>query len=126
MDVVSVSMPAVMSNIVGGKLKGMGLASLKRVDALANTATISESGYGDYEDRSWIGFFAPAKTSPEVIRKMNAEINEIISQADTREKLVSVGFETYTGTPLEFAQYLKSETAKWAQIVKATKITLND
>ncbi len=125
-DVVSVSMPAVMSNILGGKLKGMGLASLKRVDALANTATIAESGYGDYEDRSWIGFFAPAKTPPEVIRKINAEINDIISQADTKEKLISVGFEPYTGTPVEFSQYLKLETAKWAQIVKSTKITLND
>lgn len=125
-DVVSVSMPAVMSNILGGKLKGMGLASLKRVDALPNTATIAEAGLGDYEDRSWIGVFAPAKTPAEVIRRLNSEINDIISQTDTKDKLMALGFEPFTGSPAEFSQYLKQETAKWAQIVKTTKITLND
>jgi tripartite-type tricarboxylate transporter receptor subunit TctC len=125
-DITSASMPAVLSNISGGRLKGIAVASLRRVDALPNTSTIAESGVGEYEDRSWVGVFAPARTSPEVVRRINAEINEIIKQPDTREKLVSVGFEPATGSPREFTDYIRKETAKWALIVNATKITVND
>ena len=125
-DITSASMPAVLSNISGGRLKGIAVASLRRVDALPNTSTISESGVGEYEDRSWVGVFAPARTSAEVVRRINAEINEIIKQPDTREKLVSVGFEPATGSPREFTDYIRKETAKWALIVNATKITVND
>lgn len=125
-DITSASMPAVLSNISGGRLKGIAVASLRRVDALPNTSTIAESGVGEYEDRSWVGVFAPARTSADVVRRINAEINEIIKQPDTREKLVSVGFEPATGSPREFTDYIRKETAKWALIVNATKITVND
>lgn len=125
-DVVSTSMPTAMGNVTGGRLKGVALASLKRVDALPNTPTIGESGVADYEDRSWVGFFAPAKTSPEIIARLNSEINEIVRQPDTREKLAAVGFEPASGSPREFADYLRKETAKWAVIVKATNITINE
>lgn len=125
-DVVSTSMPTAMGNVSGGRLKGVALASLKRVDALPNTPTIGESGVAEYEDRSWVGFFAPAKTSPEIIARINNEVNDILKQADTREKLAAVGFEPASGSPREFADYLRKETAKWAVIVKATNITINE
>ncbi len=125
-DVVSTSMPTAMGNVNGGRLKGVALASLKRVDALPNTPTIGESGVADYEDRSWVGIFAPAKTSPGIIARLNSEINEIVRQPDTREKLAAVGFEPASGSPREFADYLRKETAKWAVIVKATNITINE
>lgn len=125
-DIVSTSMPTAMGNVTGGRLKGIALASTKRVDALPNTPTIAESGVGEYEDRSWVGLFAPAKINPEIVRRLNSDINDIIKQADMREKLAAVGFEPASGSPRDFADYLRKETAKWALIVKATNITLNE
>ncbi|MDB5967019.1 MAG: tripartite tricarboxylate transporter substrate binding protein [Polaromonas sp.] len=125
-DVVSTSMPTAMGNVAGGRLKGIALASLKRVDALPNTQTIGESGVGDYEDRSWVGFFAPARINPETVRRLNSDINDIIRQPEMRDKLAAVGFEPASGSPRDFADYLRKENAKWALIVKATNITLNE
>ncbi|MES2510634.1 MAG: tripartite tricarboxylate transporter substrate-binding protein [Pseudomonadota bacterium] len=125
-DVVSTSMPTAMGNVTGGRLKGIALASLKRVDALPNTPTIGESGIAEYEDRSWVGFFAPAKTNPDIVARLNNEITEIVKQPDTREKLAAVGFEPASGSTRDFADYLRKETAKWALIVKATNITINE
>jgi len=63
---------------------------------------------------------APAGTPRDIITKLNQEIVKGLRQPDTREKLVSQGFETMGGTPEQFAAYMKSETAKWAKVVKAT------
>ncbi len=119
-------MPTAMTNVKAGRLKGIAVASLKRVDALPGVATVAESGFRDFEDRSWVGVLAPAKTSPDIARRLNAEINDIIRQPDMREQLAAVGFEPSTGSPTEFADYLKKEVAKWSDIVKATGFTIND
>ncbi|MES2190254.1 MAG: tripartite tricarboxylate transporter substrate binding protein [Pseudomonadota bacterium] len=125
-DLVSVSMPTAMTNVKAGRLKGIAVASLKRVDALPGVATVAESGFRDFEDRSWVGVLAPAKTSPEIARRLNAEIHDILRQPDVREQLAAVGFEPSTGSTPEFADYLKKEVAKWSEIVKATGVTIND
>jgi len=125
-ELVSVSMPTAMTNVKAGRLKGIAVASLKRVDALPAVATVAEAGVRAFEDRSWVGVLAPAKTSPETARRLNADINDIIRKSEMREQLVSVGFEPSPGSSAEFADYLKKEVAKWADIVKATGVTIND
>jgi len=125
-ELVSVSMPTAMTNVKAGRLKGIAVASLKRVDALPAVATVAEAGFREFEDRSWVGVLAPAKTSPEIARRLNAEINDIIRQPEMREQLAAVGFELSPGSSAEFADYLKKEVAKWADVVKATGLTIND
>ena len=125
-DMVSTSMPTAMTNVGAGRLKGIAVASLKRVETLPNVATVAEAGFPDFEDRSWVGFLAPAKTSPEIVRRLNAEINDILRQPDLRQSLLSVGFEPSTSSSREFSDYLAKEVTKWSQIVKATGVTIND
>jgi tripartite-type tricarboxylate transporter receptor subunit TctC len=70
-------------------------------------------------------FFAPAGLPEGVGQVLNAEINNALRQPDVRERLTNIGLDPQTMTQPEFAQYMKSEVAKWAQVIKATGITPN-
>jgi tripartite-type tricarboxylate transporter receptor subunit TctC len=124
-DALSISMPTPLPHVKQGKLKALAVASLTRVAALPDVPTVAESGFPDFEERSWVAFFAPAKTSPEVVAQLNAAINDALAQPDVRDRLNGLGFEPHGGSSREFAAYLRSEVDKWARIVKATGITAN-
>jgi tripartite-type tricarboxylate transporter receptor subunit TctC len=124
-DALSISMPTPLPHVRQGRLKALAVASLTRVAALPDVPTIAESGFPGFEERSWVAFFAPAKTSPEVVAQLNAAINDALAQPDVRERLNGFGFEPHGGSAPEFAAYLRSEVDKWARIVKATGITAN-
>jgi tripartite-type tricarboxylate transporter receptor subunit TctC len=122
-EVLSLSMPPVVPHIKAGRLKGLAVSSLKRVPALSDVPTVTEAGFPGFEERSWVGYFAPAKTSPSIVRRLNAEITRALGMADVRARLDALGLEPQPMPPGEFAAYVRSEVAKWAKIVKATGIT---
>jgi tripartite-type tricarboxylate transporter receptor subunit TctC len=122
-EVLSLSMPPVVPHIKAGRLKGLAISSLKRVPALQEVPTVTEAGFPGFEERSWVGYFAPAKTGPLVVRKLNGEINKALGMADVRTRLDALGLEPQPVSPAEFATYVKAEIAKWAKIVKTTGIT---
>jgi tripartite-type tricarboxylate transporter receptor subunit TctC len=122
-DVLSLSMPPVVPHIKAGRLKGLAISSLTRVAALPDVPTVTEAGFPGFEERSWVGYFAPAKTPAAVVKKLNAEINPILGVPDVKSRLDSMGLETKPGSPEAFAAYLKSEVAKWAKIIKTIGIT---
>lgn len=122
-DLVSVSLPPAVPHVKAGTLKGLGVASLKRVEALPAVPTVAEAGFADFEDRSWVGFFAPAKTPPAIVQRLNGAIDDVLRDAATRERLAAAGFEPHAGTPAQFSAYLKAEVGKWARIVKETGVT---
>ena len=122
-EVVSLSMPPVIPHIKGGRLKGLAVSSLSRVAVLPDVPTVTEAGFSGFEERSWVGYFAPAKTPADVVRKLNGEINQILALAEIRTRLDGFGLEPQPGSADAFAKYVKAEVAKWAQIVKKTGIT---
>ena len=122
-EVLSLSMPPVVPHVKQGRLRGLAISSLTRVAALPDVPTVAEAGFPGFEERSWVGFFAPAKASPEIVRKLNGEITQILGLADVRARLDALGLEPKPGSADDFARYLKAEVAKWAQIVKKTGIT---
>jgi tripartite-type tricarboxylate transporter receptor subunit TctC len=122
-EVLSLSMPPVVPHIKSGRLKGLAISSLKRVPALQEVPTVTEAGFPGFEERSWVGYFAPAKTSAAIVAKLNGEINKALGMADVRTRLDALGLEPQPVSPAEFATYLRSEVAKWAKIVKTTGIT---
>jgi tripartite-type tricarboxylate transporter receptor subunit TctC len=122
-EVLSLSMPPVVPHIKAGRLKGLAISSLKRVPALQEVPTVTEAGFPGFEERSWVGYFAPAKTSAAIVAKLNGEINKALGMADVRTRLDALGLEPQPVSPTEFATYLRSEVAKWAKIVKTTGIT---
>ena len=72
------------------------------------------------EAELWFGLFTTAGTPKTILAKLNKEIVKGLQQPDAKAKLASQGFETMGGTPEQFAAYMKSETAKWAKVVKAS------
>ncbi|HKA44411.1 MAG TPA: tripartite tricarboxylate transporter substrate-binding protein [Burkholderiales bacterium] len=124
-DLTTTTVPTAFPLIKQGSLRVMAVASHKRIAVLPEVPTLAESGFPDFENASWIAYFAPAKTPAAIAQGLNAEINKALRQADVRERLTALGFDAQASTRAEFADYVKSEVAKWAKVVKTTGITLN-
>ena len=121
-EVLSLSMPPVVPHIRSGRMKGLAVSSLKRVAALPDVPTVTEGGYANFEERSWVGYFAPARTPAGVVKKLNGAVNEALAASDVRARLDALGLESQPVSPREFSEYVRSEVTKWATIVKATGI----
>jgi tripartite-type tricarboxylate transporter receptor subunit TctC len=119
-QVMLIGLPGALPPINAGRLRALAVSSLRRSPAAPELPTITESGMPGFEVINWLGVLAPAGTPRDIIAKLHQEIVKGLQQPDTREKLVSQGFETIGGTPERFAAYLQSETAKWAKVVKAS------
>ena len=109
--------------IKADKVRALAVTSLKRMQALPELPTISESGVKGYDNSSWSAVGAPAGTPREIVSKLNAELSAILKLPDVREKSAGVGADIIGGTPEQFGDYLKSEIAKFARVVKEAKIS---
>ena len=116
------ALPTVEGNLKSGKVRALAFTSSKRVPGAPDVPTLAESGYPGLEVLSWYGIFAPAGTPAEIVRKLNAEINRVLQAADVRERLTALGTEPTGGTPEQFAQVIKTDTARWAKVVGAAGI----
>ncbi len=112
------AIPATQPHIKSGKLRGLGIATLKRSAFLPDLPTIAESGYPGFEAVGWIGIAAPAKTPAAILDKLNAEMVKILNQPDVKERLSTLAFTPVGDTRAQFAAYIKSEIAKWGKAVK--------
>jgi len=119
-DTIASSLPLLNS----GRLKAIAVGLAKRSVVLPKVPTMDEAGVKGFEVAGWSGMLAPAKTPPAIIRQLNTEVLRILGQEQVREKIVALGLEPAGNTPEEFAQFIKSETAKWAQAVKLSNVQI--
>ena len=122
-EVSSIALPPAVAQIKAGKVKGLAVTSLKRLDSLPDVQTVAEAGFPDFEDYTWVGLFGPAKLPAEIVERLNTSIGQMVRQQDVRERLAAAGMEPLPGTPAEFTAYLGREVAKWRNIVKQTGVT---
>lgn len=109
-----------MSNIKSGKFRALAVSSSHRLPQMPEVPTLDELGYKGMEDYTWVGIFAPAGTPADVAQKLNDAILKIVRMPDIRERFDTLAFEP-TAQPLrETADYVRSEVAKWAKVVKET------
>ena len=101
-----------------GKLKAIAISSLKRFPAAPDLPTVAESGYPGFETGSFQGIVAPAGTPPEVVRKLHETITKILATPEMKDRLENAGAETRPQTPEQFGQFIASEKARWAKVVK--------
>jgi tripartite-type tricarboxylate transporter receptor subunit TctC len=87
---------------------------------MPDVPTVAESGLPGFEASNWYGIMAPAGTPPEIVSRVNAETAKALQDVDVRKKLAALGFEIKGSTPQEFYGLLKSETEKWAKVVKTS------
>ncbi len=110
--------------IKGGKLKALGVASPKRIAALPDLTTIDQSGVAGFEAWAWQGLVVPAATPNEVVAKLHAVYVKAINDPTVRQRIVEAGIEPLQSTSQQLADYIKSETTKWAKVIKDGNITV--
>ena len=118
--------PTVISQIRGGKVKALGVTSLTRSPLLPDVPTLDELGVRGYEVNTWFGFVAPAGTPPEIVVRLNSEMNGILALPAVKENLAAQGFELAPPTtPAAFMKVIQDDMSKWIPIVKASGATVN-
>jgi tripartite-type tricarboxylate transporter receptor subunit TctC len=118
------TMPPVLPHIKSGRMRALALTTPKRSPQLPNVPTLIEVGLKGFDMTNWYGIMAPAKTPRDVVTKLNAEANRIMALPDAKSKLEEAGTQLDPGTPEKFASFLHSEIAKYAKLVKAANVTL--
>jgi len=106
-------------------LQPVAVTSAKRASAFPNIPTISEAGFKDFDVNPWFGLFAPAKVPANVVRKINADINELLKTKEVQEKFAAQGADVYITSPAQFATVLHADIAKWGEVVKASGATID-
>jgi tripartite-type tricarboxylate transporter receptor subunit TctC len=109
----------------GAKIRPLAVTAAKRMPDLPDIPTLAEAGVPNSEVQPRSALYAPAKTPRPVIAQINAELNGMLKQPDTRERLASYGLIPAPGTPEDLGEYLKAEIARWSKVVKAAGISLN-
>jgi tripartite-type tricarboxylate transporter receptor subunit TctC len=118
-DFMLAALSIVKGNVQAGKLHMIGVGSNHRSSEFPDVPTLSESGAPGFEAKSWFGLVAPAGTPPDVIKKINQDVTRVISDHAFAEKyLAAQGLESITGTPEQFAAFVRAETVRWGKIVK--------
>jgi tripartite-type tricarboxylate transporter receptor subunit TctC len=111
----------VMPHVKAGKLRALAVASAKRMQALPDVPTTAEAGVPGVEIEIWLGAFAPRGTPRDVVERLNTEIGRVLAVPEVRERITQDGTGEVKGsTPEELASLLRSEIAKWSQVVKAS------
>ncbi|CAN5383545.1 tripartite tricarboxylate transporter substrate binding protein [soil metagenome] len=110
----------VLPSVKTGKLRSLAVTSAKRSQFMPETPTMIEQGYPDIALQEWLGWFVPAKTPDDIVRRLNAQVRDGLSAPDLQETLARNALESLYQTPEEFAATLKRDIAYWAPIVKAT------
>jgi tripartite-type tricarboxylate transporter receptor subunit TctC len=119
------TMPPVLASIRAGRLHALAVTTPKRVPQLAQIPTMLEAGMTGYEMTNWYGVMAPANTPREIVSKLNAEINRIVALPDAKTRLEDVGTQLDPKSPEQFAEFLRSEVAKYARVVKTANVRVD-
>ncbi len=116
----STSMPPAVPQIKAGKLRAIAVTSARRSALLPDVPSVTEFGYTDFDDYTWVGFFLPAGTPQALVDRINAEINKAMESPESLEKFAGLGMESTRNTSAEFGRFLHDEVGKWAAVVKST------
>jgi tripartite-type tricarboxylate transporter receptor subunit TctC len=109
-----------------GQLRALGVTTADRVTTAPEIPTIAESGVPGYDTSSWFAFFVPAKTPPEIIAKMHTDTVAVLAEPQIRAKLDALGVVVVGSTPEQLGAHLKAEMERWAPVIKAANIRVNE
>lgn len=116
------SIPALKPHIEAGRLKALGVTSLKSVEVMPGVKSVAEQGVPGFELTAWNAFFAPKGTPAAIVNLLNAELRKILAQPETRQRLSSLGFEVVGSTSEQLAEVVRVEREKWGRIIRAANI----
>jgi len=111
--------------VKAGRLRALAGAAMKRASMAPDLPTISESGIPGYDVSTWVGLLAPAGTPQEVVQKWQQQIARVLQIPEVRERQISQGVDPVGSTPEYFAEFIKTEIAKWGKVVNQAGIKLD-
>ena len=117
------NMPSSIEHIRAGKLRALAVTTAVRSPALPDVPTVAETVPG-YEASAWFGMGAPKGTPPEIVNKLNAQINAALADPNIQARLADLGGTVMAGTPADFGKVIVDETEKWAKVVNAVGISV--
>lgn len=123
-DAMFPSLTTALPHIKAGKLRALAVASVKRDPLLPDVATVAEQGFAGFSAIQWWGLCAPAKTPEPVVARLNKALNDALALPDVKARLQDMAAEPTPLTPLQFGAFLKSEVAKWTQLVRDTNLQI--
>ena len=117
------NLPSAIQHVRAGKLRPIAVTTAKRSPELPDVPTVAEAGVPGYEATSWFGLYTNAGTPKPVVDKLSAALAKSLASPAVRNKIKEQGGEVVSETPEQFAAFMKSETEKWAKVVKASGAT---
>jgi len=114
-----------LENMRSGQIRGLGVTGLKRDPVAPELPTIAEAGVPGYEVSSWQGLFVPARTPPEIVKKMSVDTIEALADPAARRKLEQAGYPVAGSSPGELQALLRSDIDKWSHVIKTVGIKIN-
>ena len=112
------NLTSIAPHVKAGRVRGLGVSSVRRSLIFPDIPTIAEAGVPGYETNSWGGMVVPVRTPRAIVTKLNAEINKALQSPELRERYAAIEAEPTGGTPEQFAAFVKTESVKWADVVK--------
>jgi tripartite-type tricarboxylate transporter receptor subunit TctC len=117
------TLPAVVPQIRGGKVRAIGLASKERNPAVPEVPTMAELGLADFDVGTWSGLIGPKGLPAEVVQKVNAAVAAAVNDPVIRQRLLDEGAEIRLMSPTEFGTFMRTENVRWVKVVKDAGIT---
>jgi tripartite-type tricarboxylate transporter receptor subunit TctC len=120
-----VSLTLVAAQVKAGRLKALGVGSATRSPQLPDVPSVAEAGLPGYDAVTWFGLFAPRATPPEIVAKLNADVQRVLAEPAFQERFLNPSFfEPIKGSPAEFAAFIDREAARWSKVIKDAKMTV--
>lgn len=117
------TLPAAVSQVNVGRLRALGVTSLKRSDTFPLVPTIAEQGVKDFEVVGWFGMFAPAKIPPAIVSQINSAANKAMAVKEVNDRMLASGVEVVGGDSASFAKKVKSDVQKWNKVAEQAGLT---
>ena len=124
-DFTIITLPAALPHIRSGKLRLVAVCGRARSAVFPDTPTIAESGYGGVVIEGWSGIIAPVGTPPDVVARLQRDINKLFLAPEFKETVVKQGADITGTSPEAFAAFLRAEADKWSRVIKTSGIQLN-
>jgi tripartite-type tricarboxylate transporter receptor subunit TctC len=131
-DVIGAQLPAIVdtptalrSHIASGKVKAIGVTSVKPSGLVPGVKPVAEQGIDGFEVIAWNALYAPKGTPPAVIATLNAALNKVLARPEVHQRLLDLGFEPAGGSPAKLAEFARAERSKWGPLIQAAGIRVD-
>src|SRR5262249_5551842 len=121
MQVMFADTPSSIEHVKAGKLRALAVTTPERSEILPQLPTVSEFLPG-FEASNWFGVAAPRSTPPEIVDKLNKEINVVLAEPEIKARLADLGATALAGSPADFGKFIATEAEKWSKVIRAANI----